>query len=77
MLRSDLCDYAHSYILVKGTITITRAWNDAAARQADERIEGVTFKNPAPFTKCITRINNTGIDNTHDINIVMQCQCIT
>ena len=25
MLRSNLCDYANSYILVKGTITITGA----------------------------------------------------
>ena len=37
MLRSNLCNYADSYILVKGTITITGAGDDAAARQADER----------------------------------------
>ena len=71
MLRSDLCDYADSYILVKGTITITGAGNDAAARQANERDKGVTFKNCAPFTKCIARINNADIDNAHDIDIVM------
>ena len=71
MLRSNLCDYADSYILVKGTITITGAGDDAAARQADERNKGVTFKNCAPFTKCISRINNTDIDNAHDIDIVM------
>ena len=45
MLRSNLSDYADSYILVKGTITIIGAGNDAAARQADERNKGVTFKN--------------------------------
>ena len=28
MLRFNLCDYAHAYILVKGTITITGAGND-------------------------------------------------
>ena len=71
MLRSNLCDYADSYILVKGTITITGAGDDAAARQADERDKGVTFKNCAPFTKCISRINNTDIDNAHDIDIVL------
>ena len=49
MLRSNLCDYADSYILVKGTITITGAGDDAAARQADERDKGVTFTNCAPF----------------------------
>ena len=71
MLRSNLCDYADLYILVKGTITITGAGDDAAARRADERNKRVTFKNCAPFTKCISIINNTDIDNAHDIDIVM------
>ena len=71
MLRSSLYDYADAYILVKGTITITGAGDYAAARQADERDKGVTFKNCAPFTKCINRINNTEIDNAKDIDIVM------
>ena len=70
MLRSNLCDYADSYMLVKGTITITGAGDAAPARQADERDKAVTFKNCAPFTKCISRINNTDIDNAHDIDIV-------
>ena len=56
---------------VKGRITITGAGDDATARQADEREKGVTFKNCAPFTKCISRINNTDIDNAQDIDIVM------
>ena len=71
MLRSNLCDYVDSYILVKGTIKITGAGDEAAARRADERNKGVTVKNCAPFTKCISRINNTDIDNAHDIDIVM------
>ena len=71
MLRSNLCDYADAYILVKGTITITGAGNDDATKQADERDKGVTFKNCAPFTKCISRINNTDIDTAQDIDIVM------
>ena len=71
MLRSNLCDYADSYILAKGTITINGAGDDAVERQADERNKSITFKNCAPFTKCISRINNTGIDNAHDIDIVM------
>ena len=71
MLRSNLCDYADSYIHVKGRITITGEGDNAAAEQADERDKGVTFKNCAPFTKCIRRINNTDIDNAHDIDIVM------
>ena len=71
MLRSNLCDYADAYILVKGTITITGAGNDDAAKRLDERNKGVIFKNCAPFTKCISRINNTEIDNAKDIDIVM------
>ena len=71
MLRSNLCDYADAYILVKGTITITGAGNDDAAKRLDERNKGVIFKNCAPFTKCISRINNTDIDNAKDIDIVM------
>ena len=56
---------------MKGTITITDEGADAAAERADERDKGVTFKNCAPFTKCISGINNTDIDNAHDIDIVM------
>ena len=71
MLRSNLCDYEDSYILVKGTITITGAGDSAGERQADERDKGVTIKYCAPFTKCISRINNTDMDNAHDIDNVM------
>ena len=71
MLKSSLCDYSDAYILVKGTITITGAGDDAAARQADERDKGVAFKNCALFTNCISEINNTQVDNAKDIDIVM------
>ena len=77
MLRSSLCDYADSYILVKGTLTITVAGNDDAAKQADERGKSVTFKNCAPFTKCISRKNNTDIDNAQYIDIVMPMYNLT
>ena len=71
MLRSNLCDYADAYILVKGTIRITGAGDDAAARQADERDKGAIFKNCAALTKCTSRINNKDIDNAQDIDVVM------
>ena len=71
MLKSILCDYSDAYILVKGKITITGAGADAAGRQADERDKGVAFKNCAPFTNCISEINNTQVDNAKDIDIVM------
>ena len=71
MLRFNLCDYSDAYILVKGTITITGGGDNAAARIADERDKSVIFKNFAPFTECISRINNTDIDNAKDIDIAM------
>ena len=43
MLKSNLCDYADSHVLVKGTITITGSGDDTAARNADERDKGVNL----------------------------------
>ena len=54
-----------------GTITITGVGNVTAASQADERVKGVIFKNCAPFIKCISKINDTEIDNVQDVDIVM------
>ena len=71
MLKSNFCDYSDAYILVKGKITIVVEGADAAARQTDERDKGVAFKNCAPFTNCITEINNTDLDNAKDLDIVM------
>ena len=71
MLRSNLCDYADAYILANEKIIITGEGVDAASRKADERDKGVTFKNCAPFTKCMSRINNTDIDTAQGIDIVM------
>ena len=83
MLRSSLCDYADAYILVNGIITITGdddagiAGDDDAAKQLDERNKGVIFKNCVPFTKCISRINGTEIDNAQDIGIIMPMYNLT
>ena len=77
MLESSLFDYSDAYILVTGTITINGAGADAAARQADERDKGVAFKNCAPFTNCISEINNTQVDNAKDIDIVMPMYNLT
>ena len=69
MLKSSLCDYSDAYILVKGTITV----NNTAAADADANNTNkkVIFKNCAPFTICISEINNTQVDNVKDIDIVM------
>ena len=71
MLKSSLCDYSDTCVLVQGKITTTGAGDDVAARQADERDKGVAFKNCAPFTNYISEINNTQIDNAKDIDNVM------
>ena len=69
MLKSSLCDYSDAYILVKGTVSVN---NTAAAGAAANNIKRkVIFKNCAPFTNCISEINNTQIDNAKDIDIVM------
>ena len=69
MLKLSLCDYSDAYILVKGTITV----NNTAAADADANNTNkkVIFKNCAPFTNCISKINNTQIDNSKDIDIVV------
>ena len=69
MLKSSLCDYSDAYILVKGTISVNNTAAQGAA--ADNINKKVIFKNCAPFTKCISEINNTQIDNAKDIDIVM------
>ena len=46
----SLCDYRDAYILVSGTITITGAGADAAARWLDERSKEVVFKSCAQLT---------------------------
>ena len=68
MLKSSLCDYSDAYIPVKGTITIN---NTAAAAAVNNANKNAIFKNCAPFTNCISEINNTQIDNAKGIAIVM------
>ena len=69
MLKSSLCDYSDAYVLFKGTIT---ANNTAAAGAAANNINRkVIFKNCAPFTNCISKTNNTQVDNAKDIDIVI------
>ena len=70
MLRSDLCDYADAYTLVKGRITITGVGDNADSRRADERNKSVVFKNFVPFAKCMSRISNIDTDNAPKISIL-------
>ena len=50
--------------IVEKTITVKDPNNNAYDKK-------LTFKNNAPFISCITKINNTLIDNAEDLDIVM------
>ena len=62
VVKSSLCDYNHAYILVTGNITIKE-------HQATQ----VAFKNFAPFTKYIPKIDET-IDDAEHLDLVMSMQ---
>ena len=64
LLRSNICDYSDSYIVVKLIITVTNP-NNA------KRNKAVAFKNNAPFINCISKINGVKIDNAEDLDVVM------
>ena len=59
-LKSNHCDYYDAFILVKGDITV-------AAAHATQ----VAFRNCAPFTECIEKLDGTTIDDTEDLDLVM------
>ena len=60
VLKSNLWDYNDAYILVRSNIIII-------GHQATQ----VAFRNCAPFIKCITRIDETTIDDAEDLYLVM------
>ena len=68
MLTSDLCDFSDAYIVVKGAIDLTKA---DGRRYTDIRDRLLAFKNNAPFTYWISKINKVFIDNAEDLAVVM------
>ena len=60
ILKSNLCDYNDAYILVRGDITVTAAPATQGA-----------FKNCALFTKFITKIDETTIDDAENLDLAM------
>ena len=68
MLRPSLCDYNDAYnILVKATIKIAAQAGD----NPNNSNKILVFKNCAPFTGCISEINNIQTDNAKHIDIIM------
>ena len=64
MLKSSLCDYSDASILGSGNITVPNTGTVANLNHGRK-------KSNAPFTNFISEINNTQIDNTKGINVVM------
>ena len=65
MLHSDLCDFSDAYIVVKGTVTVTGTNN----RSRKDR--SLAFKNNAPFISCISKVNNSLIDDAEELDVAM------
>ena len=59
VLKSNLCDYNNAYILVRSNITVV----------GDNGTQA-TFKNCAPFAKCIIKIDGTTINDAEDIDLI-------
>ena len=57
------------YIIVKGNISVNNTAGAAAAPNNTNK--KAIFKNCSPFTNCISKINNTQIDNAEYTDIVM------
>ena len=67
VIKSNLCDYSDASILVTGDTTATGG--DANTK--------VAFKNCAPFTKCVTHLNDEHVDNADNLDIVMPMYNLT
>ena len=59
--QTDLCDYSDAYILVTGDITATGGNENTK----------VAFKNCAPFTRCVTHINEEHVETAEKLDIIM------
>ena len=57
-----------AYINVKWTIKVPIIGTGAASNNRNER---VIFKNCAQFTNCISKTNNTQVDDAHGTDVVM------
>ena len=61
VIKLNLCDYSDAYILVTRDIKVTGIAADI----------NVAFKNCAPFTKCVTHINDEHVETAENLDIIM------
>ena len=59
-MKSNLCEYKEAYILLRGDINII-----------GHRETQIAFKNCAPFTKCITKVDETTIVDDENLDLTM------
>ena len=60
VLKPNICDYNDAYVLVRGNNIII-----------GHQVTQAAFKNCAPFTKYITKIDGGIIDDGEDLDLVM------
>ena len=60
VLKPNLRDYSDAYVLVIGKISVVGGDNNTK----------VVFKNCAPFTKCVVKINGKHIEEANNLDIV-------
>ena len=61
VIKPNLCDYSDAYILVTGDIKVAAVAADA----------NVAFKVCAPFTRCVTHMNDEHIETAEILDIIM------
>ena len=61
VIKPNLCDFSDAYILVTGDIKVA----DVAANT------NVVFKSFAPFTRCVTHINDEHVETAKNLDIIL------
>ena len=61
VIKPNLCDYSDAYILVTGDLKVAGVAVNT----------NVTFKNCAPFTRCVTHINDEHVETAENFDIIM------
>ena len=61
VIKPNLCDYSDAYVLVTGDIKVAGVASNTS----------IAFKNCAPFTRCITHINDEHVETAENLDIIM------
>ena len=61
VIKPNLCDYSDTNILVTGDMKVAAAAADI----------NVAFKNCAPFTRCVTHMNDEHVETAENLDIIM------